>query len=71
MRDRLDQALDDVELLVVHEALRAFARAGTLEDLPALEELLRQEFEAVRVAAASAILAIEARAASPATEPTG
>jgi len=71
VRERLDQALDDVELLVVHEALKALARAGVPDDLPALEELMQQEFVAVRVAAASAILEIESRAATPATPPTG
>lgn len=71
VRERLDQALDDVELLVVHEALKALARAGTPDDLPALSEFLQQEFVAVRVAAASAILEIQARSATPATPPTG
>jgi len=71
VRERLIQALNDVELLVVHEAIRALARAGTLADLPALQELTQQEFVAVRVAAASAILDIQARSATPATPPTG
>ncbi len=63
VRDRLRQALGDVELMVVHQAIRALARSGTADDLPALEELMQQEFVGVRVAAASAALEIERRAA--------
>lgn len=63
VRATLRAALGDVELMVVHEAIRSVGLSGVAEDLPALEELMQQEFAAVRVAAAAAMLDIQARAA--------
>ncbi len=72
VRECLRLSLGDVELMVVHEAIRALGAVGLPDDRPALEELMRQEFVAVRVAAAAAVLDIESRAAAiDAGSPTG
>ena len=61
LRQALRYALGDVELVVVHEAIEALALAGGPDDVPALEDLLQQEFLGVRVAVAAAILEIGSR----------
>jgi HEAT repeat protein len=70
VRESLRASLADVELMVVHEAIRSLGRVGLPADVPALEELMQQEFVAVRVAAAGAVLDIQQRASSLARPPT-